>query len=100
MCRRGCDGGKCGKQRSDGQEKGARINTEELIGNRFPSLRGVGPEFETRSSKIYGLCLPDWAEGVKHPFFREEFQARAAFLVGQGGMPLEEFFTTDPKVWL
>ncbi|NBR49918.1 ATP-binding protein [bacterium] len=32
--------------------------------------------------------------------FRKEFAPRSAMLVGEGGMPLHEFFTSDPKDWL
>ena len=32
--------------------------------------------------------------------FRKEFAPRSAMLVGEGGMPLKEFFTSDPKDWL
>jgi hypothetical protein len=32
--------------------------------------------------------------------FRKEFVPRSAMLVGEGGMPLKEFFTSDPKDWL
>jgi predicted AAA+ superfamily ATPase len=32
--------------------------------------------------------------------FRKEFSPRSAMLVGEGGIPLEEFFTSDPKDWL
>ena len=32
--------------------------------------------------------------------FRKEFQPRSALLIGQGGMPLEDFFESDPKEWL
>jgi hypothetical protein len=29
--------------------------------------------------------------------FRKEFAPRAAMLIGEGGMPLREFFESDPK---
>jgi predicted AAA+ superfamily ATPase len=29
--------------------------------------------------------------------FRKEFSPRSAMLIGQGGMPLNEFFESDPK---
>ena len=32
--------------------------------------------------------------------FRKEFAPRSAMLVGEGGMPLHEFFTSNPKDWL
>jgi predicted AAA+ superfamily ATPase len=32
--------------------------------------------------------------------FRKEFAPRSAMLVGEGGMPLKEFFESDPKGWL
>ena len=32
--------------------------------------------------------------------FRKEFVPRSAMLVGEGGMPLKEFFTSDPEDWL
>jgi hypothetical protein len=32
--------------------------------------------------------------------FRKEFAPRSAMLIGEGGMPLEEFFNSDPKKWL
>lgn len=56
-----------------------------------------------RGTSLVGLEIKSGAprqarSGLAH--FRKDFQARAAILVGQGGMPLEEFFTTDPKEWL
>lgn len=32
--------------------------------------------------------------------FRKEFTPRSAMLIGEGGMPLKEFFNFDPKKWL
>lgn len=32
--------------------------------------------------------------------FRKEFSPRSAMLIGEGGMPLHEFFESDPKDWL
>jgi predicted AAA+ superfamily ATPase len=32
--------------------------------------------------------------------FRKEFTPRSAMLIGEGGMPLKEFFNFDPKEWL
>jgi len=32
--------------------------------------------------------------------FRKQFTPRAAMLIGEGGMPLEDFFNADPKEWL
>ena len=32
--------------------------------------------------------------------FRKEFAPRSAMLIGEGGMPLKEFFESNPKEWL
>lgn len=45
----------CRKARSASAPRGFRL----LIGNRFPALRGVGPEFEARSGSFHGRLLVD-----------------------------------------
>jgi hypothetical protein len=56
-----------------------------------------------RGSSIVALEIKNGAPRHAHSglaAFRKEFALRSAMLVGEGGMPLKEFFTSDPKDWL
>ncbi len=57
----------------------------QLIGNRFPALRGVGPEFEAGSGDFHARTLPDGALRVKRPAFRDAGRAPNHKMAGSAG---------------